>query len=266
MEHGKYGRPTHAHGCLPRRPALRRVSRMHAIDAPRCWLSPSEHDVTLDLPLDHLVVLVPDLDAARIGFADSGFTVTPIARHSAKMGTANACIMLRGTYIELLAIVEDTAANEGWRELLSSGPGLKGIALRSGDLDATAAMLERKGVIAEPAREFARPMPQGDLRFSVIRLTRDLAPGLQCIYCRHHTPELLWTDDAMRHANGAVRIVRAAIPGSAALSALATGDAANTPVGDGPEGRITIEMQRPFGDGEAIRRVTGVRLEGIVTA
>ena len=40
------------------------------------------------------------------------------------MGTANSCVMLQGNYIELMGVVAETPANEGWRTLLASGPGL----------------------------------------------------------------------------------------------------------------------------------------------
>ncbi|WEX08899.1 VOC family protein [Chelativorans sp. AA-79] len=168
------------------------------------------------LPVDHIVVLVRDLEPARAAFMQAGFTATPVARHSEAMGTANSCIMLDGVYIELMGIVAETPANESWRALLAAGQGLKGIALASDDIEATAAMLASKGIAGE-ARDFSRAMPEGDLRFSVIRLPRELTPGLQCIYCQHHTRGLLWTPQAMRHDNGARRILSVGAPGVSAL-------------------------------------------------
>lgn len=198
--------------------------------------------MTVDLAIDHLVVVVPDLEAARAAFGAAGFTATPIARHSETMGTANSCIMLDGRYIELMGIVADTPANEGWRSLLASGAGLKGIALATSDIAATAALLADLQIRTEPARHFSRAMPEGDLRFSVIRLPRDLTPGLQCICCQHHTRDLLWTPASMRHANGATHIIAASAPGVDALASLGFAPSAATiPVSAGEAG-ITIAL------------------------
>lgn len=222
--------------------------------------------MTLHLPVDHFVVLVHDLEDARQVFLAAGFSATPVSRHSDEMGTANSCVMLDGGYIELMGMVAGTPANEGWRALLGEGPGLRGIALASGDIDATAAMLTAKGIDAGPPRHFSRATSEGELRFSVIRLPRALTPGLQCIYCRHHTPELLWTPQAMRHDNGASRIVSARAAGIDALRPLAV--AAGLPVEDGAEGEIGIAMARPVAPEalDAIRHAAGIRIAPRTTA
>jgi GNAT superfamily N-acetyltransferase len=56
---------------------------------------------TTSLQVDHAVIAVPDLEAAAGLFAALGFHVTPPAAHSARMGTANCCVMLPDTYLEL---------------------------------------------------------------------------------------------------------------------------------------------------------------------
>ena len=216
--------------------------------------------MTLSLPTDHFVVLVNDLDAARQSVIDAGFTATAITRHSEAMGPANSCIMLQGSYIELMGMVADTPANEGWRTLLSAGPGLKGIALASDDIEATSATLAAKGISAGEPRHFSRITDEGKLRFSVVRLPRDLSLGLQCIYCQHHTPDLLWTPQAMQHSNGATRILAASMPGVSALKAL-EGD--GLPINDAPTGSIAIETRRPIAQAHAgaIAAATGIRIE-----
>lgn len=217
--------------------------------------------MTLHLPVDHLVVLVADLDAARAAFCDAGFNPTPITRHSEAMGTANSCIMLEGSYIELMGIVADTPANEGWRTLLEAGPGLKGFALASDDIAATAAALAAKQIDAEPMRHFSRETGQGELRFSVIRLPRDLTPGLQCIFCQHHTPDLLWTEADKRHPNGAQRIEAASANGTLSLAPLAGDD--GIPVEDTEEGTIAVALQEaiPVAQLAAIEATCGIRIE-----
>ena len=68
--------------------------------------------------LDHVLVGVRDLDAARAGFARLGLNSSPRGRHIG-WGTANYCIMLEEDYIEILGIVE---AEEGLRMGVVSMP------------------------------------------------------------------------------------------------------------------------------------------------
>ena len=53
--------------------------------------------------LDHLVLCVRDLEAARAAYTHFGFTVTPRAVHP--FGTGNSLVQLEGTYLELLTVV-----------------------------------------------------------------------------------------------------------------------------------------------------------------
>jgi catechol 2,3-dioxygenase-like lactoylglutathione lyase family enzyme len=77
--------------------------------------------------LDHLVILVRDLDRAVRGYEGLGFSVTPGGEHADGL-TRNALIPFKdGSYLELVAFVdlEDPRDNVwGWRRFLSSGGGL----------------------------------------------------------------------------------------------------------------------------------------------
>ena len=179
--------------------------------------------MSLALPLDHVVVLVRDLSAAGAAFEAAGFAVTRETRHSAEMGTANRCIMLNGSYVELMGIVAETPANTTWRELLASGAGVRGIAFRSADIDAAAAALAGQGIKAGPVHNFSRTTGDGELKFSLVRIDPGEAPGVQCLVCQHHTPDLLWRPDAMRHTNGASRLTAVTFPEAGSLSKLVAG-------------------------------------------
>ena len=52
--------------------------------------------------IDHVVVMTRDLESARAGWEQLGFTTTPRAVHP--FGTANSLIQLQGNFIELLEI------------------------------------------------------------------------------------------------------------------------------------------------------------------
>ena len=55
--------------------------------------------------VDHMVMAVKDLDAARALYTALGFTVTPTAHHP--FGTKNALVQLHGAFLELLAVDDE---------------------------------------------------------------------------------------------------------------------------------------------------------------
>ena len=52
--------------------------------------------------IDHVVVMTRDLESARAGWEQLGFTTTPRAVHP--FGTANSLIQMQGNFVELLEI------------------------------------------------------------------------------------------------------------------------------------------------------------------
>ncbi len=165
---------------------------------------------TTSLPVDHAVIAVPDLEAAAGLFAALGFHVTPPATHSARMGTANCCVMLRNAYLELIAVRANTPLNARWRQLLALGGGLRGLALRQLDMDAAAVVLRDGRVpFAEPV-SFSRALSEADgaeeLRFTVLRVAQTAPADLHLLFCRHDTPALLWRPETMLHENGATAL------------------------------------------------------------
>jgi hypothetical protein len=176
--------------------------------------------MSLRLPIDHLIILVPNLQAAGSAFEATGFQVTPQTRHSPAMGTANRCVMLHGaSYIEIMGVVAETAANAPWRRLLSDGVGIRGFALRSSDIEASAQKFASLNIAAEPVRHFSRMTDEGELRFSISRIELSGTPGLQCLFCQHHTAELLWRPETMDHENGVASLTSVALPQASSLSA-----------------------------------------------
>lgn len=190
-------------------------------------------DDPLFLPLDHFVIPVRDLQVACAAWTDAGFVASPVSYHDSGLGTANSCIVFEDSYIELIGVVEPTEANAGWRALRDEGPGLRGVALRSDGIEGSAEALSRHGLAHDPIRRFTRRVGPNELRFSVIRIARSETPGLLCLYCQHHTPELFWTPAALAHPNGARRILGASVPGISALRRLGTRE--GLAIGEGPD-------------------------------
>lgn len=176
--------------------------------------------------LDHVILAVAALDAARDTWRRLGFTVTPRGRHIG-WGTANYCIMLEADYIELLGVLDPTQFDNGLSERLArDGEGLLGISLATRSADSAAAAFDAAGAGGEPARDLARllDLPEGPVQpaFRLSYPARRDAFGLPLFATEHRTPELLRRPEWERHANGATTILRLDLPAPLAEPALNT--------------------------------------------
>lgn len=156
--------------------------------------------------LDHLLVGVRDLEAARAVYTRLGFTATPRGSHIG-WGTANYCIMFERDYVELLGIVDPTQFTNRLDEFLERREGLMALAFATSDAAAAYAGLTAAGVEAEPPRDLARnlELPGGAVlpRFEIVDLPAAATPALPSFLCRHLTPELVRRPEWLVHANGA---------------------------------------------------------------
>jgi hypothetical protein len=164
--------------------------------------------------VDHVLMLVNSLDDASMTMRRLGFTVSPRGIHSAHLGSANHTIMFRDDYIELWAAITPTAFNALHRENLERGEGIYTAALTALDADLIGPALRERGMATDVPVHFSRPVvtPEGtrDAEFTVVRPNRDQLPNGFMFFCQHHTPELVWVPEWMRHANTA-RGIRALI-------------------------------------------------------
>jgi hypothetical protein len=167
--------------------------------------------MTVITDFDHCMILVRDLEAADRQFGKLGFTTTPRGLHSERMGTANSTIVFRDhTYLEPLGIVAPTPDNEAQRERLAQGEGIYGLAFKTPDGVRAAEQFEALGIAQGKPIEFARPvdLPNGvfEAMFTVARTRPGAVPGAWLFACHHHTPDLVWREDALDHPNGALGI------------------------------------------------------------
>ena len=112
--------------------------------------------------IDHVLVGVRDLEAARSSYTRLGFTVSPRGRHIG-WGTANYCIMFPDDYIELLGIVDPTQFTNNLNRFLESREGLLGLAFASDDVSLAARALNRAGIAPGEMRDLKRILehPEG---------------------------------------------------------------------------------------------------------
>ena len=131
----------------------------------------------MDLWLDHVVVAVPDLDAASAALERRhGLKATPGGRHPA-LGTHNAVVPLGGAYIEVVAVADEqlAATNEFGRAALRArdgGPRFMGWVLRTEAIEDAAAAWQSHVV------PLSRRTPSGqEIRWRMVGLEHAGDPG-----------------------------------------------------------------------------------------
>jgi hypothetical protein len=158
------------------------------------------------LRLDHVVIVVRELDQAIVDAEDAGFTVVPGGRHPGR-NTRNALIVFEdGAYLELITYEAPSPDERWWRVLAAHGDGLVDFALLPEDIDATIAAARARGL-----QGLTGPLPGGRLRpdgaqvqWQTARQSTHDLPFL----CADVTPRALRVPEGevRRHRNGAVAI------------------------------------------------------------
>ena len=156
--------------------------------------------------IDHAIIATGDLGAAEDAFARLGFAVTPRGHHSAHMGTANATtVFANGTYLELMGILAPTERNAPFREGITVGRTLFGLALKTPDAAAAREAFAARGVDDGPVNSFARPvgLPDGqhEAAFRTTNIAETATPGAHAFVCEHLSPEVVWRVDYLRQPN-----------------------------------------------------------------
>ena len=163
----------------------------------------------MSLPLsgiDHAIVGVRDLEAARGAYAHLGFTVTPRGRHIG-WATANYCIMFNTDYIELLGIVDASQFTNNLDRFLAGREGLMSLAYASADAAAAAEILLARGVAADGPKDLKRDLelPSGTVQpaFKLTYLPAEVSPAAPSFICQHLSRSLVWQKPWQVHDNGA---------------------------------------------------------------
>lgn len=197
--------------------------------------------------LDHVVVMVRNLDIAAEQWRAMGFTLSPRGTHSEHMGTGNYTIMFGVDYIELLGVLRDTELNVASRAFLDRrGGGLECAAFSTNDAAAGVAALRARGVDAQGPIEFRRPVDlpgghRGEAAFSVFNWPVEERPAdLRIFACQQHTRDMVWIPSLQSHPNTAIGIVRIEIV---------------TPTPDDAAAQLARLI-----DGQALRYRNGVRV------
>jgi catechol 2,3-dioxygenase-like lactoylglutathione lyase family enzyme len=153
--------------------------------------------------IDHLVIVVPELEAAVASYRGLGFTVVPGGRHP--IGTHNALIAFAdGSYLELIAFFEPHAQHR-WYQRLQQGGGLIDFCLQTDDLAGDARAFRGAGVALADPRPLSRVRPDGyELRW--VLSIPDAHAGVAPFLIEDETPRDERVPRATTHANGATGI------------------------------------------------------------
>ena len=171
------------------------------------------------LALDHLGVAARDLAPMCAAYERLGFTLSPIAQQSGrrrpdlaveKYGSGNRCAFLKHGYIELIAILDTGLFDNNLNAFLARYAGIHILALAMLDEDANLARLRQAGIDIPGVAYLERPVEAGGPIARFARLPFPDPPEGRVQLIRHLTPELVWQDRWMDHANRA-EVLEAAI-------------------------------------------------------
>lgn len=158
--------------------------------------------------LDHVGVVSRDLAALAAQYERLGFTLTPLARQSdGRIG--NRCVMLHRSYVELLAVVDPKGSSATLDRFLARYAGIHILAFAIDDPQAALARLTRAGIQGLSVAHFDRAIDAADpasprARFALIQVPDQPEGRINLV--RHLTPEALWQERFLRHANNATAL------------------------------------------------------------
>lgn len=111
------------------------------------------------LGIDHLVIVVKDLDKAAHDFEQLDFTVVPGGQHP--VGSHNALISFAdGSYLEIIAFYRD-AIDHRWWDPLQKGERLVDFCFQTNDLGGDTKKLQDAGVAINNPVPWSRKRPDG---------------------------------------------------------------------------------------------------------
>jgi len=156
------------------------------------------------LGIDHIVIVVRDLEAALRSYERLGFTVVPGGRHP--VGTHNVLISFAdGCYIEIIAFYRENRDHRWWKPL-QRGEGLVDFCMQTDDLAGDTAKLRGAGVEIDDPVPWSRARPDGYQLKWLLSLAREPHRGVAPFLIQDETPRSERVPQRLEHKNGAVGI------------------------------------------------------------
>lgn len=168
--------------------------------------------------LDHAGIAARDLAPMCAAYERLGFVLSPIAQQSGRrrpdlpvetFGSGNRCAFLRHGYIELIAILDPALYDNTLNAFLARYPGMHILALAMEDAEGNLARMRAAGIDIPGIAWLERPVEPGGPIAKFARLPFPDPPEGRVQLIRHLTPELVWQEKWMDHANRAVALEEA---------------------------------------------------------
>ena len=175
--------------------------------------------------LDHVAWFLADLDEAADELEKLGFALTPRSEQMLRpdpdaapvpAGTANRTAMLARGYLEFLGATGDTENAAKLREAMARHVGLHLLCFGTAEPGRAHARLAQRGFAPPRAVDLRREIGlpgggTGEARFAVVRAGPGAMAEGRVQFVHHLTPELLWQERWLRHANGARALAGAVV-------------------------------------------------------
>ncbi len=187
----------------------------------------------MSFDLDHVALIVSDLDAAAETYRKLGFNLTPRSSHKGALpaggvgpwGTGNHCAMFQQGYFEILGITDASLPHDNVARRLKRYAGLHLIAFGTRDAASASKRLQESGVpgIADPIF-VGRDVPYGEGtkpgRFAITYLDGETYPEADFIIIEQQTRDVLWQPELLAHPNGITALRSVTIASDAPIAAL----------------------------------------------
>ena len=165
--------------------------------------------------VDHVGVAARDLAPMAAAYERLGFALSPVAQQSGrrrpdlpveKYGSGNRCAFLKHGYIELIAILDPALYDNTLNAFLARYAGMHILALAMTDEEANLTRMRAAGIEIPGVAYLERPVEAGGPIAKFARLPFPDPPEGRVQLIRHLTPERVWQEKWMDHANKAVAL------------------------------------------------------------
>ena len=156
------------------------------------------------LGIDHLVIVVKDLQQAANDYHQLGFTVVPGGKHP--VGSHNVLISFAdGSYLEVIAFYRE-AIDHRWWQPLQKGERLVDYCMQTDDLQGDTLKLREAGVAINDPVPWSRTRPDGYELKWILSLAMGSHRGVAPFLIQDVTPRNERIPQQFDHNNGAVGI------------------------------------------------------------
>jgi catechol 2,3-dioxygenase-like lactoylglutathione lyase family enzyme len=151
--------------------------------------------------IDHIVIVVSNLEQAAKDYEQLGFTVVPGGKHP--VGSHNALIALAdGSYIEIIAFYRE-AIDHRWWDPLQKGERLVDFCMQTNDLQGDTLKLRAAGVAINDPVPWSRTRPDGYELKWLLSLAQGSHRGVAPFLIQDVTPRKERIPQTFDHKNGA---------------------------------------------------------------